>query len=1155
MNLSHAGLALSLSATFLVAQAPDGTERSYSEDPRVMLDYAQFDPLVGTPEVLASLRSTASTGLFIVQFHSTPTDEDRAAVVAAGGVIRGYLPHDCHVVYMRAGALGLVDAVQQVRWVGAYQPAYRLEPFLRNQIATGVEMPKRRYNMVMANKRGDKRALAQKIAMIGGKTTDEHLEGLLFTAELTKEQLIAAANLDEVLWIDRWEARERDVNNGRVQGGANAIETAAGYTGTGVRVHVYEGVELNHPDFNTTFTNVSSAGETDRHGHCTAGIILGNGTSASAARGFAPDAVGFFTNYDSDVGSRNSIINTVVNTRQCLLTTSSWGSGLTGNYTSISADADDIVFDHRIPWTQSMSNWGTQTAVRPQAWAKNIISVGGVWHGNNSNANDDSWAWPGPGGAPFADASIGPAADSRNKPDLCAYYDSILTSDLRAGVPNWAGATSPNLGGYTTANWTSGFGGTSGATPMVAGMNTLAAEMYTDHIFSNTPRVQNGNRFQNRPYAQTLKALMITGANLYAPTATNNRREHVGWGFPDVNNLYTRRDKIAIIPEFAPISQGGQHVYEFEVVPGETSLKFCMTYLDPAGNPAASFDRVNDLDLRIESPFGLSYWGNFRLDGANQQNFSTNGGFRDSRDTVECCFFNNPVAGVWKAYVTAPVVTIDAHVATNPTDATYALVANGGRRVYGSGCARYVPDISASGTTGNYYPWGGYAPAAVTTTMTSNSGGGTGGTVYFDLTTTSPIYMHSLMVNTSAASGETLLCDVYRASGTHVGKETDLAQWQALSAGRGSSEGLNVASQIDLSTPFYLPTGTHGFAVTANNFAHRYTVGANTYASGGITIETGSATNGLMGPATVYSPRTANITFKYRTATANGSNMRYQMILRSDELGAAGQITGLGFSGQSYGRHYNTNLQVRMSHVPAGYTLSNFFSSNLPASNLVMSANKHSFDYGNGVWRNIGLHSSFNYNGTSDVVVDITARGNVQTTNGSAEGLFHRSTNEGRLYKTNWTSTPSSGTLSATGGMRMRVSFNCADANEMGHSCGSIRAFHTGNGSRGSSLQFVALDALPNNLAFIALSQNNGYPFPVSLNSFGWTNCHVFGDSVSIVTETTNSIGLASHWLSIPNSSSLDGVKVFGQWLQLDASESGGISFSNYTRMIVGLNP
>jgi len=1146
MKLAISTIATSLVATFASAQSPDGSDqRPTSDDPRILLEYAQFDPMVSTPMLPPGLQADQNVNLHIVQFRSAPTDADRDAIRRLGGVIKGFLPIDCHLVYMPNGAMNLYQ-LDAVRWVGPYEPAYRLEPFLLKEITTGIAQPPRVYNMVMVDKRKDKARLAAKIQAIGGEIIDQHIGGLLFTASFNAQQLRAAAKFDEVLYIDRATAVEEDMDNARVQGGADFIETIGGYTGAGIRGHVYEGVESAHPDFNTPMTQVGPAtcsGATS-HGHCTAGIVFGNGNSAIQARGLAPDAVGFYTRYVGSTNStcatspaRNTIIGTVVNTHECMFTTASWGNARTFFYTSVSADADDIVFDHRIPWTQSQSNAGNQDS-RPQAWAKNVISVGGVFHGNNSSAADDSW---GGGG------STGPAQDTRSKPDLAAYYDNVWASD-RAGTAGY------NSSSGVAGNSTTGFNGTSAATPIVAGHNALAIQMYTDHLFT-PPRVPGGSRFDNRPYAQTLKALQIACANMYTPTATNNRREHVGYGFPSLTNMYNRRDKIEVIPENEPISQGQTHTYTFNVVPNESILKICMTYLDPAGNPAAAFDRINDLDLRVFAPDGTSYWGNRGLDGAGQTNQSASGGFRDTRDTVENVIRNNPMAGDWTVVITAPTLTTDANLATTATDATYALVVNGGRRVYESDCARYLPDPSTTYGSGNYFPFGGYNPTPVDTVYASNNGGNTGGTVFFDVTVTQPIWVHSLMVNTATTAGETLCLDLYTRNGTYAGNELLAANWTPRSAGRGTAEGEDVASQIDLATPFRLDAGTYGFALVASNFGHRYTNGANTYGTT-VQIETGAATNGAFGGSGVFSPRSANITLKYRTATASAQNMRYQTILRSDELGAAGNITGLAFSGQSDGSHYNSNLVIRMAHRPAGYTLSSNFGTNISGNTTVLSSNYHTFTYADGEWRNIGLQNAFAYDGTSDVVVEITARGNVQTSTGSGTGPFERDVNRPRVYNSSWDLlSPTSGSLSESSALRMRAEFSCANANEYGSTCGKLTASHSGSSTLGSTFNFRVEDAPANFVAFVGLGTNNSVPYPFSLSSAGFTNCTAFSLSIATLTVNTNASGTASYPIPIPNDPLFNGYKMHGQWLTLDTSEPGDLTFSNYTTMTVGGTP
>ncbi|MBM3972894.1 MAG: hypothetical protein FJ301_02190 [Planctomycetes bacterium] len=1135
-----------------VAQA-DGTGPIVPGNPQVALQYGTFDPKVGTLPIPAVLRAGADTRLWIVQFHGAPTDDDRAALKALGVAVHGYLPHTCHLVRMDGAAVRAVGALPAVRWVGAYEPAYRLETALLEALANGVQLGKARYNLVVADKRTQKGALAAKIEAFGGTVVDRQEMGLLLIAELDGAQLAAAARCDEVLWIDRWTEPGADMNNARIQGGANAIETAAGYTGIGVRGHVYEGVEPTHPDFTTALVNVRSGGTQQRHGHCTAGIVFGNGTSNASARGMAPDAVGFYTNYTTVTAgfSRNAVINEVVNTHNCMFTTASWGAGVTTAYTADSADADDIVFDHRIPWTNSMSNQGNQFA-RPQAWAKNVISIGAVQHFNNSNPADDSWA--------AGSGSIGPAADGRMKPDLCAYYDSVWTSDLSVGLANNDPTAPGTTGGYNNVadpagQSTTNFGGTSAATPIVAGHNALAIQMYTDHLFSNAPRVVGGSRFANRPYAQTLKALMITGADQYTMTAADNRREHVGWGFPNLNTLLTRKDRFTIVAEDAPITQGGTHSYQVNVLAGETSLKVCMTYLDPAGNPAAALDRVNDLTLRVIAPDGTSYWGNVGLKGAAQTRFSAVGGAADTIDTVECVMLQNPLAGTWTVEVTAPTVTQDAHIATAATDATYALVVNGGTRLYGSGCARYIPDVSPTAATGNYWPFGGNSKSELTTFFTGGNFGASGGAVYFNVTAAASVWIGGLDLNTTAPAGQELRLDVFRTNlgVSHVGNETNPASWLPLTAGKGVSAGPDAPSRINFAEPFFLPVGTYGLAIDATNFAHGYTNGDGSnqnHALGALSLAAGSASNaGFAG--FVFSPRVANVTLLHRYDNGLGTNMRWQTIVRRAELGALGVIRSLAFAPEVDGRHWNSNLMVRMSHVASGYALSPNFAANMPGPITTLSSNNYSFDMTQDQWTEIGLQTPFLYNGVDDVVVEVIAQGNWQT----VDGQFARS-NEPRVYAINWTgAAPAMATGVDNLSVRLRLGFGCSTVNEHGASCGSLEAMHFGNGNRGGTFFFYTTGAPASSIAVLALGLTNGPPLPLSLTPFGWTNCVAYQDATTTSTVATSAVGVGTFALAIPNNPALDGTTVFGQWLTLDATEPGLLTFSGQTRVMIGTAP
>ena len=667
-------------AVSVQAQSPDSAQTSSY----IKLRYATFDPVVAEAEVPEALQSRGSDRLWIVQFEGKPTQTGRNGVMELGGQIHGYLPDNAYVVRMGAGDANRIEGLPSVRWVGRYHAAYRLEDELVAEHLAGVDVPKRRYNMVVVDKHNDKPGLAVDLTALGGAIDNDHPGSILFTATLTGDQLLAVARLDQVLWIDRWTPDEEDVDNARIQGGVNYVEGIRGYTGNGLGAHIYEGIETSHPAYSGPVTNVRSGGASSGHGTNTAGIVFGDGTGNPQFRGCAPDSAKFYTNYSSVSTSRWQVVSDLVNIHNVSHTTASWGGARTFNYSSVSADADDIIFDHDIAWTQSQSNAGNQDS-RPQAWAKNIFSIGGVRHQNNSNPLDDSWSNSG---------STGPANDGRIKPTMAAYYDSI-------------GTTSTG-GGYTT-----GFGGTSGATPIIAGHNMIAIDMFTDEIapgvnpFGTQLRNPGGSKHSNRPHFTTLKALQVTNTRQYSFNAgsTDNRREHVGYGFPNLQNMWDKRDRTFIVDETDVLTQGSSSRWDITVGANEAELRIAMHHAEPAGNPAAALHRVNDLSLRVTSPSGVVYWGN---NGIEQGNWSVAGGSEDNTNPLECVFVQSPQPGVWNVDIFATLVVQDSHVETPQIDADYGLVVSGGTGQggnppvlasfvkYGAGCPGSVPAPPAS---------------------------------------------------------------------------------------------------------------------------------------------------------------------------------------------------------------------------------------------------------------------------------------------------------------------------------------------------------------------------------------------------------------------------------------------------------------------------
>src|SRR5690606_15877679 len=152
------------------------------------------------------------------------------------------------------------------------------------------------------------------------------------------------------------------------------------------------------------------------------------------------------------------------------------------------------------------------------------------------------------------------------------------------------------------------FGGTSGATPSVAGALGLMFEMWSQGLFGNEID-PGGDVFDNRPHAATAKAMMINTAAPYE-IDSDKLRVRQGWGIPNLENLYDNRDQFFIVDEAEAIEPFETATYDLTVPSGRDDLRVTMVFLEPKGPAVGGVDRINDLDLKVTSPSGTVYWGN-----------------------------------------------------------------------------------------------------------------------------------------------------------------------------------------------------------------------------------------------------------------------------------------------------------------------------------------------------------------------------------------------------------------------------------------------------------------------------------------------------------------------------------------------------------------
>ena len=622
-------------------------------DNTIRLRYAEFDPARATPAIPAQLTAQAANDAYIVQFIGQPIEAADRAIENAGATVLRALHDHARIVRMSPDAKAAVEAMGIVRWVGAYHTAYKLEeeilqPILLGGFSSGGAA---RYSIELLHDGEVAMDRATQLAQgLGGAIELTVPQVGRFEATLTRAQLLELASYSDVLFIDRWQAPANDMNIARAIGGANYIEGIEGFSGEGVRAEVMDsGLRTTHQEFTTRPPLLHGSTGVDSHGTSTYSINFARGASPSA-RGMVPDAQGIFASYNF-VSNRYSHTARLINPTlpyRAVYQSNSWGSGLTTTYSTASTEMDRIVFDTNLLITQSQSNNGDQQS-RPQAWAKNVVSVGGVFHRDTLSKGDDCWC----GGA-----SRGPASDGRIKPDLTHFYDSTLA------------ATSSSTTAYTQ------FGGTSGATPIVAGHFGLLFQMWAEGVFGNP--VSGGDVFEERPQFTTAKAMMIATASPYNFTGTSvandKARVKQGWGMPDLRPLYDNRDKLFIINEEDVIAELDSVTYQLKVPAGTPELRATLTWADPPGTTSSTLHRINNLDLRITSPSGQTYWGNAGLAGGI---WSTTGGSADNVNTVENVFIQNPAAGTWTVEVIAADLNQDGHRETSARDADFALVVVG----------------------------------------------------------------------------------------------------------------------------------------------------------------------------------------------------------------------------------------------------------------------------------------------------------------------------------------------------------------------------------------------------------------------------------------------------------------------------------------------
>jgi uncharacterized membrane protein/subtilisin family serine protease len=621
----------------------------------------EFDPLVDRIDLPMDLVTTSWDGLFLIQFIGPTLPSWIEGVESKGCDLVSYIPDNAYIARMSRSARASVVDLPYVRWVGPYDPGFRVLPetWESTELVLGLA--------VLAI--DDPQDVARAIRERGGILESVGTGSQVVQAMVPRTALLGLARHPSVEWVEPWlEAELHNDNSARLIGSRQiadevydpgtlrlwsynpATDEFEGITGEGYIVSAADtGLDDLHGSFVGHVPTKNYVGTTitrDTYGHGThvLGTAAGTGLpyptdTVGASRkyiGVAPGANVFmqdifegfnmYRNYDV-LGKDASVVGAVVNSN-------SWGGYQGGRYTNSEVAYDTMVRDANpdLPGAQPLvfafsagngGGGGAGTVASP-ASGKNIITVGATGNDKNGVASTSVAGF----------SSRGPCADGRVKPDVVASGAHVVSAAARQ--PTTMPFSPPADGGVS---WTSA-SGTSMSCPATAG---AVAQVYAYY----------NEIYEHNPSPALVKALLINGADKLTtdPSYPGNRQ---GWGRVNLTKLVETPDyRTFYYDQDTPLQVGGKESkrYIFQMEEGQRTVKFTLVWTDYVGSPGASKALVSDLDLVVVDPDGNIY----RANNFNAQGHSESGDdlSNDTVNNVEKVVMPRAKAGFWSATVLA----------------------------------------------------------------------------------------------------------------------------------------------------------------------------------------------------------------------------------------------------------------------------------------------------------------------------------------------------------------------------------------------------------------------------------------------------------------------------------------------------------------------
>lgn len=569
-------------------------------------------------------------GYYVVQFAGPIQEAWKRDLADRGVKFLWYLPNYAFVVRMDPALEGQARMHPAVRWVGLYQPAYKIsgQPELKAREGQLT-------SVILVHYDEDINLVQDQLKAMGAEVLEATVSEFnkMIKAEVPLAVLESVAGMRQVSWIEPWyQDRLQNalcqwvVQSNDSTGGGNRSIWNHGLRGEGqVLSSSDSGIRVTHNMFYDPSVPLTTWGDypTHRkvvayrqigeatfgdeavnyyHGSHTGGTLCGDDSATAGSStydgmayksriffmdgGGATSGIWGYNDLAYLFGPPHNGVSGYPETRAYIMS-NSWGAQQTSGpmpYDAECMSLDQYTWANKdfLPFFSQGNNDAGNYIGRP-AVSKNCVSVGATRNGTGAGV--------------LASFSVqGPTQDGRTKPMVVAPGDG-QTANTGLWSVNGSGNT-----GYVQMM------GTSMSCPAAAGATLLVRQYYAEGWYPTGVKTP-ADAFA--PSAALMKATLLVGAD--KATSLNIPDIRYGWGRVNLDSsLFFNGDarKLAVVDDATGLQTGQYKEYTFTVADSLGQFRAALCWTDYPGQPGAARQLVNDLDLLLTDPYGATYKGN-----------------------------------------------------------------------------------------------------------------------------------------------------------------------------------------------------------------------------------------------------------------------------------------------------------------------------------------------------------------------------------------------------------------------------------------------------------------------------------------------------------------------------------------------------------------